>query len=97
MDHNILVKSLQNQRNLKYSFSGNEIEALCPWMTIEMFKQTETLIRKGSPADSLIFILSGLAQSLDDNRSVILHNKGDFAGDSLFSGRSTRNVNTQAI
>ena len=62
-------------------------------MTIEMFKQTEALIRKGSPADSLIFILSGLAQSLDDNRSVILHNKGDFAGNSLFSDRCTYNIN----
>ena len=66
-------------------------------MTIETFKHTETLIRKGSPADSLIFILRGLAQSLDDNRQVTLHNKGDFAGDSLFSDRSTHNVNMQAI
>ena len=93
MDHNTLVKSLQNEGNLKYSFSGNEIEALCQWMTIETFKQTETLIRKGSPADSLVFILSGLAQSLDDNRQVALHNKVD----SLFSDRSTNNFNVQAL
>ena len=66
-------------------------------MTVETFKQTETLISKGSPADSLVFILSGLAQSLDDNRQVALHNQGDFAGDSLFSDRSTHNVNVQAL
>ncbi|MAR50610.1 MAG: methylglyoxal synthase [Rhodobacteraceae bacterium] len=97
MDQNTLVKTLQNEGNLKYSFSGNEIEDLCQWMTIETFKQTETLISKGSPADSLVFILSGLAQSLDDNRQVALHNKGDFTGDSLFSDRSTHNVNVQAL
>ena len=97
MDHNTLVKTLQDEGNLKYSFSGNEIQALCQWMTVETFKQTETLISKGSPADSLVFILSGLAQSLDDNRQVALHNQGDFAGDSLFSDRSTHNVNVQAL
>ena len=97
MDHNTLVKTLQDEGNLKYSFSGNEIQALCQWMTVETFKQTETLISKGSPADSLVFILSGLAQSLDDNRQVALHNQGDFAGDSLISDRSTHNVNVQAL
>lgn len=97
MDNNTLVKTLQNEGNLKYSFSGNEIEALCQWMTIETIKQTETLISKGSPADSLVFILSGLAQSLDDNRQVDLHNKGDFAGDSLFSDRSTHYLNVEAL
>ena len=97
MDHNTLVKTLQDEGNLKYSFSDNEIQALCQWMTVETFKQTETLISKGSPADSLVFILSGLAQSLDDNRQVALHNQGDFAGDSLFSDRSTHNVNVQAL
>ena len=97
MDHNTLVKTLQNEGNLKYSFSAHEIEALCQWMTIETFKPTETLISKGSPADSLVFILSGLAQSLDDNRQVALHNKGDFGGDSLFSERSTHYLNVQAL
>ena len=53
MDHNTLVKTLQDERNLKYSHSGNKIQALCQWMTVETFKQTETLINKGSPADSL--------------------------------------------
>ena len=84
MDHNGLVKTLQNEGNLKYSFNGDEIDALCQWMTIETFKQTQTLISKGDPADSLVFILSGLAQSLDDDRQIALHYKGDFAGDSLF-------------
>ena len=92
-----MVNTLQNEGNLRYSFSGNEIEALCQWMTIETFKPTETLISKGSPADSLVFILSGLAQSLDDNRQVALHNKGDFGGDSLFSERSTHYLNVQAL
>jgi methylglyoxal synthase len=41
--------------------------------------------------------LSGLAQSLDDNRQVALHIQGDFTGDSLFSDRSTHNVNVQAL
>ena len=97
MDHNTLVKTLQDEGNLKYSFSGNEIQALCQWMTVETFKQTETLISKGSPADSLVFILSGLAQSLDDNRQVALHNQRDFAGESLFSDKITHNVNVQAL
>jgi len=97
MDHNTLVKTLQNEGNLKYSFSDNKIEALCQWMTIETFKTTETLISKGSPADSLVLILGGLAQSLDDNRQVVLHNKGDFAGDSLLSERSIHYLNVQAL
>ncbi len=97
MERDTLVKTLHSEGNLKYSFSGNKIEALCHWMTIETPKQAETLIKKGDPADSLLFILSGLAQSLDDNRQVALHNKGDFAGDSLFSDRSTHNVNVQAL
>ena len=97
MDYNNLVETLQNEGNLKYSFSGNEIETLCQWMTIETFKQAETLMIKGNPADSLVFILSGLVQSLDDDRQVGLHAKGDFAGDSLFSGRSIHNVNVQAL
>tara|TARA_B100001113_G_scaffold333266_1_gene310961 strand:+ start:282 stop:572 length:291 start_codon:yes stop_codon:yes gene_type:complete len=84
MDRNSLVKTLQSEGNLKYSFTGNEIEALCHWMTIETPKQAEILINKGDPADSLLFILSGLAQSLDDDRQVGLHAKGDFAGDSFF-------------
>jgi len=97
MDHNSLVKTLQNEGNLKYSFSGKEIETLCKWMTIETFKQAETLISKGDPADSLVFILSGLTQSLDDDRQVGLHAKGDFAGDSLFSDRSIQNFSVQAL
>ena len=97
MDHNTLVKALQNEGNPKYSFSSNEIETLCQWMTIETFKQKETLTSKGGPADSLVFILGGLAQSLDDNRQVALHNKGDFTEDSLFSDRSTHNVNVQVL
>ena len=64
-------------------------------MTIETFKQAETLISKGDPADSLVFILSGLTQSLDDDRQVGLHAKGDFAGDSLFSDRSIQNFSVQ--
>ena len=84
MDRNSLVKTLQSEGNLKYFFTGNEIEALCHWMTIETPKQAEILINKGDPADSLLFILSGLAQSLDDDRQVGLHAKGDFAGDSFF-------------
>ena len=66
-------------------------------MTIETFKPIDTLISKGSPADSLVFIQSGLAQSLDDNRQVALHNKGDFAGDSMFSERSIHDLNVQAL
>tara|TARA_Y100000746_G_C15296107_1_gene363655 strand:+ start:394 stop:588 length:195 start_codon:yes stop_codon:yes gene_type:complete len=46
MDHDTLVKTLQSEGNLKYSFSGNEIEALCHWMTIETFKQADNLISK---------------------------------------------------
>ena len=55
------------------------------------------MVRKGNPADSLVFILSGLLQYIDDDRQVGLHAKGDFAGDSLFSGRSIHNVNVQAL
>ena len=68
MDHKNLIKSLQDEGGLKHPFTGDEIDALCQWMTIETFKQTQTLISKGDPADNLVFILSGLAQSLDDDR-----------------------------
>ena len=84
MDRDALVKILQSESNLKYSFSGNEIESLCHWMTIETSKQAETLINKGDPADSLLFILSGLVKTLCDDRQVGLHAKGDFAGESFF-------------
>ena len=97
MDHDTLVKTLQSEGNLKYSFSGNEIEALCHWMTIETFKRADNLMSKGTPADSLVFILSGLAQSLDDDRQIALHNKGDFAGDSLFSETSVHQVNVETL
>ena len=97
MDHDTLIKTLQSEGNLKYSFSGNEIEALCHWMTIETFKQADNLINKGKPADSLVFILSGLAQSLDDDRQIALHTKSDFAGDSVLSETSVRHVNIQTL
>ena len=54
------------------------------WMTIKTFKQAETLISKGDPTDSLVFILSGLDQSLDDDQQVALYTQGDFAEDSFF-------------
>ena len=66
-------------------------------MTIETFKQADKMINKGTPTDSLVFILSGLAQSLDDDRQIALHNKSDFAGDSLFSETSVHQVNVQTL
>ena len=64
---------------------------------IETFKQTDNLMSKGTPADSLVFILSGLAQSLDDDRQIALHNKCDLVGDSLFSETSVHQVNVQTL
>ena len=56
MDHNSLVKILQNEGNFKYEFSGNEIETLYQWMTIETFKQAETLIKKANLQTALGFL-----------------------------------------
>ena len=97
MDRNALVNALQSEGNLKHSFDAAEIERLAAHMSIETIENEAIVMRKGEPADSMIFIIDGLVQILDGDRQLALQKAGDFLGESLFSDEATRLANVQAI
>ena len=97
MDRNALVNALQSEGNLKHSFDAAEIERLAAHMSIEAIENEAIVMRKGEPADSMIFIIDGLVQILDGDRQLALQKAGDFLGESLFSDEATRLANVQAI
>ena len=83
MDRNALVNALQSEGNLKHSFDAAEIERLAAHMSIETIVNEAIVMRKGEPADSMIFIIDGLVQILDGDRQLALQKAGDFLGESL--------------
>ena len=97
MDRNDLINALQSASNLKHSFDAAEIERLAAHMSIEAIENNATVMRKGEPADSMIFIIDGLVQILDGERQLALQQKGDFLGESLFSEEATRLATVKAI
>ena len=97
MDQNALVNALQSEGNLQHSFKAAEIERLAAYMSIETIDREAIVMHKGEPADSMIFIIAGLAQILDGDRQLALQKAGDFLGESLFSEEATRTADVQAI
>ena len=97
MDRTTLIQALQREGNLKHSFSANEIESLAEHMTIEVIRKETTLMRKGEPSDSMVFIIDGLLQVLDGERQIALEKTGAMIGESLFSDEATRVADVQAI
>ena len=97
MERNALVEALQREGNLKYSFNADEIESLAEHMSIEVIEEQSTLMRKGEPSDSMVFILDGLVQILDGKRQIAIEKKGAFIGESLFSDEATRGADVETI
>ena len=97
MDRTTLIQALQREGNLKHSFSANEIESLAEHMTIEVIQKETTLMRKGEPSDSMVFIIDGLLQVLDGERQIAIEKTGAIVGESLFSDEATRVADVQAI
>ena len=56
MDRNVLVETLQNEGNLKHSFSAEDIELIAQHMSIETFDKDSILMCKGEPADCMAFL-----------------------------------------
>ena len=97
MDRNVLIETLQNEGNLKHSFSAEDIELISAHMSIKTFDKDSILMRKGEPADYMAFLVSGRVQVLEDKRQIALLTKGDFLGESLFSDEATRVADVQAM
>ena len=97
MNRETLVKALQNEGNLKHSFSAEEIELIAQHMSFETFEKDKLLMRKGEPADCMAFIISGRIQILEEHRQIALLTTGDCLGESMFSDEATRVADVQAI
>ena len=97
MDRNVLIETLQNEGNLRHSFSAEDIELIAQHMSIETFDKDTILMCKGEPADSMAFLVNGRVQILEDERQIALLTKGDFLGESLFSDEATRVADVQAM
>ena len=97
MDRNLLIETLQNEGNLKHSFSAEDIELIAQHMSVKTFDKDTILMRKGEPADCMAFLVNGRVQILEDERQIALLTKGDFLGESLFSDEATRVADVQAM
>ena len=97
MDRHVLIETLQQEGNLKHSFSTKEIASLAEHLTIEKIPKDTILMKKGEPSDSMAFILDGLVQILDGERQIAIERKGAFVGESLFSDEATRGANVETI
>ena len=97
MDRNVLIDTLQNEGNLKHSFSAEDIELIAQHMSIKTFDKDTILMSKGEPADYMAFLVNGRVQILEDERQIALLTKGDFLGESLFSEQATRVADVQAM
>ena len=97
MNLNALINVLQSEGNLKHAFTEIELEQLASHISIESIENGAYVIRKGQPADSMVFIIDGLVQVLDDGRQIALQKAGGFVGESLFSDEAIRMADAQAI
>ncbi len=97
MDRKVVIETLQNEGNLKHSFSAEAIELIAQHMSIKTFDKDSILMRKGEPADYMAFLVNGRVQILEDERQIALLAKGDFLGESLFSDEATRVADVQAM
>ena len=97
MNLNALINVLQSEGNLKHAFTEIELKQLASHISIESIENGAYVIRKGQPADSMVFIIDGLVQVLDDGRQIALQKAGGFVGESLFSDEAIRMADAQAI
>ena len=97
MNLNTLINALQSEGHLKLVFSETELEHLASYISIESIENGAFVMRKGEPADSMMFIIDGLVQILVDERQVALQKAGGFVGESLFSDEAIRMADAQAI
>ena len=75
---------------LPKSFSREEISALAGLLQIEEYPAGEILIREGTPACSLMLLISGeVRRMLGDVELNLLH-AGEFLGKSMFTDESAR-------
>ena len=97
MDRNALIEALQSEGHLKHSFSAEEISSLAEHFTVEEIPKDTSLMQKGEPSDSMVFIIDGLVQILDGERQISIEKKGAFVGEGLFSDEATRETNVETI
>ena len=97
MDRKALIEILQQEGNLKHSFSQDEIKGLAEHLSIETFPAETVLMKKGEPSCSMVFILDGLVQILDGERQLAIEKPGAIIGESLFSEEATRIADVQTI
>jgi len=97
MDRNKLITALQNEGNLKHSFSAEEIAVLSQHMSVKTFDNDAILMRKGEPADCMAFLVSGRVQIIENERQIALLTTGDCLGESMFSDEATRVADVQAM
>ena len=90
MNLNTLINTLQSEGHLKLVFSETELEQLASYISIESIENGAFVMRKGEPADSMMFIIDGLVQILVDERQVALQKAGGFVGESLFADEAIR-------
>ena len=60
-----MIHTLLHEGNLKHSFSADEIQQLAEHITLEQAPKDSTLMHKGEPSDSMVFVVKGLLQVLD--------------------------------
>ena len=97
MNLNALINTLQSEGNLKHAFNKSEIEQLASHISIELIENGAFVMRKGQPADSMIFVIDGMVQVLDDERQIALQKPGGFVGESVFSDEAIRMAHAQAL
>jgi len=97
MNRETLAKALQNEGNLKHSFSAKDIELIAQYMSFETFEKDKFLMRKGEPADCMAFIINGRVQILEEQRQIALLTTGDCLGESMFSDEATRVADVQVL
>jgi CRP-like cAMP-binding protein len=88
MDRNGFIHILQQEGNLKHSFSADEIQQLAEHMALEEVPEESILMHKGEPADCMVFIVNGLLQVLME-KTDRTPKPGDSFGESLFSNEAT--------
>ena len=97
MDRNELISTLQNEGNLKHSFSAEDIAILAHHMSIKSFDDNAILMRKDEPADCMAFLISGRVQIIEDERQIAILTTGDCFGESMFSEEAARVASVQAL
>ena len=97
MNRKALIEILQQEGNLKHSFSHDEIESLAGHLSIQTVQAETVLMKKGEPSCSMVFILDGLVQILDGERQLAIEKPGSIIGESLFSDEATRIADVRTI